>query len=241
MRRIVKSVPSENKNLPALIEQLGAEYKDFKKQNPERRARLPATIKARAKYLHEAGADIKTLAKATGLQPQSIKIWLDYQNEKPKRAYRKRNVKPLAPPVIATSQPLVGQDLLTPGPARDQDFVPKIDTMNLEAEIQGLNSQAPQWVRLRIAGREIEIARGDLGLLLAVATEPPQKEQRMGSVQENFPAITDGQSYSELISQYEKILISDALTKHGTIAGVSKALKISRSTLDARRRKLGLF
>ena len=49
------------------------------------------------------------------------------------------------------------------------------------------------------------------------------------------------QDFEEVMAQYEKVVISNALKRHGSVVSVCRAMNIPRSTLDTKRRKYGLI
>lgn len=72
---------------------------------------------------------------------------------------------------------------------------------------------------------------------------PIESEKRpvpAGCVDFNVAADED-RDFDSLISDYEKAVLSNAMRRHNSIANLSKAINLPRSTLDAKRRKHGLL
>ncbi len=139
MRRI--RIEANVNNEPSLLEQLGLDYKAFKKLNPERTARIPIEMKQQAKAVLDGGAKLQTIAETVGLSAPSIMRWLETLEKKSNQVKATRRSKSLAmetPVAVAETQ-------VSPAAPKD---VP------LKAELR-------EWVKIRIGGREIEIAKAD--------------------------------------------------------------------------------
>ncbi len=54
-------------------------------------------------------------------------------------------------------------------------------------------------------------------------------------------ATNEDRDFDLLMSEYERTVISNALLRHNSIANLSKAINLPRSTLDAKRRRHGLL
>ncbi len=72
---------------------------------------------------------------------------------------------------------------------------------------------------------------------------PLEAEKRSvptGSVDFNAAADED-HDFDSLTSEYERTILSNAMHRHNSIANLSKAINLPRSTLDAKRKKHGLL
>lgn len=54
-------------------------------------------------------------------------------------------------------------------------------------------------------------------------------------------AVHEDRDFEELLSDFERVFLTNALSRHNTISGLSKAINLPRSTLDAKRRKYSLI
>ena len=63
----------------------------------------------------------------------------------------------------------------------------------------------------------------------------------MGATADVLLAADQDRAYDEVLAEYERLVISNALQRHDSIAAACNALKLSRSTFDGKRRKLGLL
>ncbi|WP_141731178.1 sigma-54-dependent transcriptional regulator [Oligoflexus tunisiensis] len=54
-------------------------------------------------------------------------------------------------------------------------------------------------------------------------------------------AANEDRDFDQLMADFERTIVSNAMSRHGSISSLSKALNIPRSTLDAKRRKYNLI
>lgn len=54
-------------------------------------------------------------------------------------------------------------------------------------------------------------------------------------------AANEDRDFDQLISEYERVTLSNAMSRHSSIANLSRAINLPRSTLDAKRRKYGIL
>lgn len=149
MRRIV---PAVAKNEASLLERLVQEYKKFKSANPRKTARLPTGIKQMARDVHSGGVSPDAMAKALGLSKPGLQRWL----EESKSASKKRKGKS-TPLAFASGQPMPdvvkAEDVIIPLTA---SAIPQTSALPHDSD----------WIRMRVDGREIEVARRDFWALL---------------------------------------------------------------------------
>ncbi len=146
------------KDEPSLLNQLATEYKAFKGQNPKKTARIPTTLKQLAKDVHVGGTAPEEMEKALGLSRQGMLRWLEpaaADGRKPVRQ-RKARTAPL---------PAVGHATREASPASNS-VEPSLKPLSMRSPAEAPPADDSKWVRIRIDGREIEVARTDFWDLL---------------------------------------------------------------------------
>lgn len=144
MRRII--VKNTQSDEPSLLEQLGSEYRDFKEKNPKRTARVPMEIKVKAREVHAGGATVDQIAKSVGISRAAIDLWLKKIDVQEKRTDKRRTSAKKA------------REALEAVPA-SQAGIPD-PVANPQSSIEH------DWVRIRIDGKEIEVAKKDFWSLV---------------------------------------------------------------------------
>lgn len=76
--------------------------------------------------------------------------------------------------------------------------------------------------------------------LLLIEAEKKAQPLPEGVIDFNTAANEDC-DFDSLISEYERTVLSNAMRRHSSIANLSRAINLPRSTLDAKRRKHGLL
>ncbi|GEM_PF-6485190 len=127
----------------SLVDELGRDYKEFKKLHPERTARIPLAIKQKAKDVLDGGSTLGDIAKATGLAVPTVTRWIDSLGD---RAYEKKK----ASSKVENSPQ--GGVIVIGNPEAPEPSMRKLDD---------------NWIKVRIKGLEIEVAKEDFWALLA--------------------------------------------------------------------------
>jgi hypothetical protein len=70
----VRTAPTSVNVGGSLVDELGRDYKEFKKLHPERTARIPLAIKQKAKDVLDGGSTLGDIAKATGLAIPTVTV-----------------------------------------------------------------------------------------------------------------------------------------------------------------------
>jgi hypothetical protein len=120
---------------PTLLEQITRDYKLFKSVNESKVARIPQGLKERVKSAVDGGISKNALAASMGISVTAVQRWIDSLDMNP-IGHRKRER-----PVLLR----IKDDLPQGKPCED-------------VEKPQSKHQTPEWVRLRIAGRELEIS-----------------------------------------------------------------------------------
>ncbi len=207
--------------------------------NGEGQVRLAALTRR----LIESGIGVERIAALVGVHPLTVRSWLKTSQAtsavvEPKKAAaapaERPHQKPLEPlvskaPRAKTSKmaAVTGSLPIPPASSLEGPFYPG------------------HWVRIRVDGHMLEIDWRDLVQKLPAvdrteaAAEAELTKPSDGSMDFNL-AVTQDHDFIRVIDQFEKSVIKSAMKRHRSIAKCCEALKLPRSTFDAKRRKHGL-
>ncbi len=120
-----------------------------------------------------------------------------------------------------------------------ESLVEKLQTFHWSGNIRQLFKALDAWI-LTCEFDDLPLTAENFPIFKGMQEQNHKPSSPQNSNSDVLLAADEDRDYDQVMSQYEVLILSNALKRHSSIGAICKAMNISRSTLDARRRKFGL-